>query len=382
MAALRMISADSHMLEPADLWVERLDKRFKDRAPHVAPDKDRAGLWFMAPGVTPFPVGTVSAIGKSGEELMKHLDRGYEAARPSGWDPVERIKDQEIDGVEAEVLYTSLGMPLFSMADADLQRACFKIYNDWLAEFCSHNRNRLLGIALISLEDVAEGVKELQRCRKLGLRGMMTWGTAPAEHPYGDPIYDPFWAAASDLEMPLSLHTITSKPGSPGGVASGVSMKSQPGSMGVAYLSNYMFLGTDIQVSLFSLVIGGVLERFPKLRIIAAESDTGWMPHFMFRLDHGYEKFGEMQIRKLKMKPADYLRRQMFATFQDDPIGASMYRFFGPDNYMWASDFPHSDSTWPHSRAVVAREFEGVPEDVTRKIVFDNAARLYGINVG
>jgi predicted TIM-barrel fold metal-dependent hydrolase len=381
MAAMRMVSADSHMLEPADLWVERLDKRFRDRAPHAVPNEGHHGLSFVAPGINPFPIGTVSAIGKSGEELMKHLDKGYEAARPSGWDPVERLKDQEVDGVEAEVLYTSLGMPLFGLPDAELQRACFKVYNDWLAQFSSHNPNRLIGIALISLEDVAEGVRELERCRKLGLRGMMTWGTAPSEHPYSDPIYDPFWNAAAELEMPLSLHTITSKAGSPGGVASGVAMRSQAGSTAVAYLSNYMFLGTDIQVSLFSLVMGGVLERFPKLRIIAAESDTGWMPHFMFRLDHGYEKFGGMPMKRLAMKPSDYLRRQMFATFQDDPIGAALYKFLGPDNYMWASDFPHSDSTWPHSREVVERDFAGVPEEVTRKIVFDNAVRLYGINV-
>src|SRR5216683_3310672 len=125
MAAKFVISADSHMMEPANLWVERLDAKYKDDA----------------------------------------------AARPSGWDPAERLKDQDIDGVHAEVLYTTLGMPLFGLHDTDLQRACFRAYNDWVAEFASHSPKRLHAIALVSLEDIGEGVKELRRAAKIGLKG-------------------------------------------------------------------------------------------------------------------------------------------------------------------------------------------------------------------
>src|SRR6266436_8217833 len=103
MATMRVISADSHMMEPADLWETRLDKKFRDSAPRVVKNENRPGYLFVAPGVRPFPVSAGFGIGKSGEELKDHLKKGYEAARPSGWDPVERVKDQDIDGVEAEV---------------------------------------------------------------------------------------------------------------------------------------------------------------------------------------------------------------------------------------------------------------------------------------
>ncbi len=109
------------------------------------------------------------------------------------------------------MLYTTLGMTLFGLHDADLQRACFKAYNDWIAEFCSHNPKRLIGIALISLEDIGEGAKELRRAAKTGLRGAMIWGAPPREKPYTSHEYDPFWAAAQELQMPLSLHVITGK---------------------------------------------------------------------------------------------------------------------------------------------------------------------------
>ena len=171
MAKLRVISADSHMMEPADLWQQRLDNKFRDQAPKVVENPKKPGFIFVADGIDPFPVAGGFGAGRSGEELKDHMSKGYEAARPSGWDPVERIKDQEIDGVEAEVLYTTLGMPLFGLPNADLQRACFRSYNDWVSEFCSHSPKRLYGISLISLEDIDAGVKELERTHKQGCVG-------------------------------------------------------------------------------------------------------------------------------------------------------------------------------------------------------------------
>jgi len=295
---------------------------------------------------------------------------------------VERIKDQEIDGVEAEVLYTSLGMPLFGLKDPDLQRACFRVYNDWLAEFCSHDPKRLLGAPLISLDDIELAVAELERCRKQNLKGAMIWGFAPEDRPYSSPIYDPFWQAAADLEMPLSLHVVTGGTKSPAWQMVGHLAKSEKNTPGISAIGTYHFLLADIQASLYTLVVSGVLERFPKLKIISAENDTGWLPHFMYRLDHGYKKYwASAGIHKLQMAPSDYIRRQVYATFQDDPIGPATWSFFGEDNYMWASDFPHGDCTWPNSRKVIEQDFAGVPERVTNKIVFDNAVKLYGLHL-
>lgn len=376
MSEMHVMSADSHVMEPADFWATRLDVKYRDQAPRVVKNDKGAGYVFVAPGISPFPVAGGFGTGRSGTELKEHLTKGYEAARPSGWDPAERIKDQDIDGVEAEVLYTTLGMRLFSLDDAGLQRACFGAYNDWLAEFCSYNPKRLVGNALVSLEDIGEGIKELERCARIGLRGAMIWGSAPEDRPYSSRIYDPFWQAASELEMPLSLHVITGR-----GRESKLEVDPKTGNVvslaGPTRLEMYANVIHEIQRSLTSLIVSGVLERFPRLKLVSAENDVGWLPHYMYRLDHAWEKYSALTSEPLPLKPSDYMRRQLWATFQDDPVGPGTYKFFGTSNYMWASDFPHTDSTWPNSRKVIEKDFAGVPEDVTRKIVFENAAKLY-----
>jgi predicted TIM-barrel fold metal-dependent hydrolase len=376
MSEMHVMSADSHVMEPADFWATRLDVKYRDQAPRVVKNDRGAGYVFVAPGISPFPVAGGFGTGRSGTELKEHLTKGYEAARPSGWDPAERIKDQDIDGVEAEVLYTTLGMRLFSLDDAGLQRACFGAYNDWLAEFCSYNPKRLVGNALVSLEDIGEGIKELERCARMGLRGAMIWGSAPEDRPYSSRIYDPFWQAASELEMPLSLHVITGR-----GRESKLEVDPKTGNIvslaGPTRLEMYANVIHEIQRSLTSLIVSGVLERFPRLKLVSAENDVGWLPHYMYRLDHAWEKYSALTPEPLPLKPSDYMRRQLWATFQDDPVGPGTYKFFGTNNYMWASDFPHTDSTWPNSRKVIERDFVGVPDDVTRKIVFENAAKLY-----
>ena len=123
----------------------------------------------------------------------------------------------------------------------------------------------------------------------------------------------------------------------------------------------------EVQRSFTDIILGGVMMRFPKFKLVSAENDTGWLPHYMYRLDHAFEKWGVQMAEPLEMKPSEYIRRQLWATFQDDPVGPMTWQFFGRDNYMWASDFPHTDSTWPHSQEVIAKNFAGIPEEVTRK---------------
>jgi len=374
---MRVISADSHMMEPPDLWRERLDNKYKDRAPQVIQGYEgKKGYFFVVEGIKPFPVAGGFAAGNKPEDLPKAWEKGYEGARPSGWDPVERLKDQDIDGVEAEVLYTTLGMSLFGLDDAGFQQACFGAYNDWVAEFCSHNPKRLFGIALISLEDIQAGAKELERCAKKGMRGAMIWGSPPREHPYSGAEYEPFWAAAQDLQMPISLHVVTSKKGNQEKKATGEAKPQRERRPGGTE-AGYMRLIHEVQQSIIDILFGGVLERFPKLIIVSAENDSGWLPHFMYRADHAWEKFRFFNKEPLPMPPSEYMKRNLYATFQDDPIGPSTWDFFGADNYMWASDFPHTDSTWPNSLEVIKKDFAKVPAEVTQKIVFDNAKRLY-----
>jgi predicted TIM-barrel fold metal-dependent hydrolase len=385
-----VVSADSHVMEPATLWTERLDGKFQDRAPKVVQQED-GSYRFVAPGIHPFPVAAGFGIGKSGAELKEHLKKGYEAARPSGWDPVERLKDQDIDGVAAEVLYTTLGMPLFALDDAELQHACFSVFNNWLAEYASHAPKRLYPIALIPLEDIEAGVKELQRCAKLGLRGAMIWGAPPEDRPYSKALYDPFWAAAQDLDMPISLHIITqrkqreikfkfdrSKEERAGDAKAGAAKEDGTTASPFPAIDPIF----EIQQSIRSLIYGGALERFPKLKIVSAENDAGWVAHYLHRLDHGHEKlYGKQPGGRLKKMPSEYLREHLWATFQDDPVAPLTCSYFGEDHFMWASDFPHTDSTWPHSQEVIARDFANVSDTVRRKILSENAIKLYRMDL-
>jgi len=321
---------------------------------------------FVAPGIAPTPVAGLFSAGKRGAELREHFKRGYEAARPSGWDPVERLKDQDLDGIAAEVLYSSFGLKLFGVGDLELQLACLRVYNDWLAEFCSHDPKRLLGVGLYSL-DALPDVSEVERCARLGLKGILILATDTYGVPYSDARFDALWRVCADLNLPISLH----KP-----LVSGMSVT--PAMPTAADLQIYVV--HIVEQCMTRMVYGGVFERFPKLTVVSAENDVGWIANWAHRLDHVH---GMIPGRGgLSLMPSEYVRRNVWATFQDDPLGPGTWRFFGADNFMWASDFPHTDSTFPNSLKVIEQNFNGVPEDVTDKIVFANANRLYNMGLG
>ena len=256
MTGYKLISADSHVSEPTDLWVERVDKKYRDRAPRLAANPaDPKGAYFYYEGHPLHPIGIGLGAGKSPEELAQFLTRGtYADARPGGWDPAERLKDNELDGVEADVLYTTLGFRIFWLKDAGLQQDCFRVYNDWLAAYCSYAPKRIAGLAMICLYDPKAGAQELERCVKLGLKGAMIWCSPPAEQPYSSAVYDPFWAAAEEMRMPVSLHSIT-----------GMGRESQ-WDFGDRYMRATV-LSHEVERSFSVLIFSGVLDRFPELQV-------------------------------------------------------------------------------------------------------------------
>ena len=207
MVDYKLFSADSHVSEPPDLWLERIGQAYAYRAPRVESRmKDgRVQEFLIYEGFPPHPVsvGLASAAREGNKSEYTESGKGYSGALKGGWDPAARLEDQDIDGVEAEILHATLCFRLFWLKDAALQRACFTAYNDWLAEFCSYAPKRLIGVPCISLYDIDLAVEELQRTAKLGLRGAMIWLSPPAGAPaYDNPIYDKFWAAAQDLGDP------------------------------------------------------------------------------------------------------------------------------------------------------------------------------------
>jgi hypothetical protein len=176
MAISKLVSADSHVNEPAELWVERIDRKFRDRAPRIVDNIPGRppGSYLVLEDIPPVHVSQGLGAGKTAEELPKFFQTStYRDARRGGWDPAERLKDMELDGVEGEVPYTTLGFRQFWLKDAELQCACFRVYNGWLAEYCAYAPRQLTGLALISLYDIDEAVKELRLCRKQGLKGAM-----------------------------------------------------------------------------------------------------------------------------------------------------------------------------------------------------------------
>jgi uncharacterized protein len=367
MADLAIVSADSHIIEPADLWTARVPQGLRQRAPRVVRQDfhGRESDVFVAEGLTPFPVSGFAVAGFDPSEFPDRMTRGYAGVRPSAWDPTLRIADQERDGVAGEVLYPSLAMTLFQLEDGELRAASFAAYNDWLAEYCSHSPRRLAGVAMISLDDPAQAAGHLAATVRQGLRGAMVWGDAPAERPYGDRAYDVFWAAAQDLAVPLSFHILTER---------------RSANWKTTVMRYYPLLHHVIQRTFSELILSGVLERFPNLQIVSVENDIGWIAHFIQRLDHAYEKYRYLEPQgAIPHPPGFYFRRQIRATFQDDVIGVRTRDVIGADNLMWASDFPHSDSTWPRSREVIVRDFAGVPAPELNKMVFETASKLYRI---
>src|SRR6266852_5797481 len=320
MAEKTIISADSHFVEPPSIWAERIDKKFRDRAPHTVRGLNgKEGEFFVCEQINPMPVAAFFGAGVKSEDLPEHNKKGFDAAPASVWDPAARVKDQDLDGVRAEVIYTSMGMPLYGLDDVELRTACFRAYNDWAVEYCSHDPKRLLPLGLITLEDIQAGVQELQRIAKKGMRGAMIWAEAPSDHPYSHRDYEPFWAAAQDLNMPLSLHILTGRRGT------GVDFFKGDLALQVATLHH------EIERSLAVFVLGGVLERFPKLTIVSAENDVAWMPYFMWRMDFARGRFGASSSIKLSLKPSEYIKRQVYATFINEPVFLDGLDIYGPD---------------------------------------------------
>ena len=368
-----VISSDSHVFEPPDLWTQRIDSRFKDRAPHmervggvdhlvVEGDQMIAGIGLISNAGARFDAPeTISAHGR------------FEDVHSGGYDPDQHISDMELDGVSGEVLYPSQGLFYFKIADSELMSAVFRAYNDWLTEFCNTNPDRLKGVAMINLDDVREGIQELERTAKLGLVGGMIAEYPTEDRRYDSPEYESFWAAAQDLNMPLSLHTATRREGRSRS-AGGTGIRDASGR------ANKVFWPAT---SICDMIFSGVFERYPKLKVAIVEFELAWVPHLLGTMDYTYNERHEEATYRFKgnLLPSDYFHSNVYLSFQEDTVGLRMRDLIGVDTLMWGSDYPHSESTFPKSREILAQILQGVPPEEQAKIVGGNTARLYGFDL-
>jgi predicted TIM-barrel fold metal-dependent hydrolase len=377
MTETMLLDADSHVSEPLNLWQERLPAKYRDIAPRMMTEYEgKPGAWWHIEQDRP-PHNVILGFGanKSLEELQQLLKSfSYAGAHRGGWDPAQRVKDMDQDGVAGDVLYTTLGFRMFWIKDGGFQRACFQVYNDWLAEFCSISPKRLKGLGLISLYDPKQAAEDLANCAKNGLAGAIIWASPPEELPFHSEVYDPFWAVAQELGMPLSLHEFAG--------LKWVDWDSNAKKRTIAAAIN----SHEVEQTFATMIFSGVLERFPRLRVVSAELNCGWLAYYLRRMDERFEArgarvHGHAFSTRLTMKPSEYFRRQLYATFIDDAFGVAHRHDIGVENILWSSDFPHSATFWPHSREKIAQDFQGVGEEDKRKILSANTAKLYGFEV-
>jgi predicted TIM-barrel fold metal-dependent hydrolase len=358
----RILSADSHVLEPPDLWTSRMQPRFRDQAPHLVHEVNgQTGDFLVCEPLRPFNPTSLGCAGIPPEDLEKFSKGGYAVCRPGSWDPVERLKDMDLDGLQAEIFYCGYGMALFSHPDEPFQRDAHRAYNDWAAEYASHSMDRLLPVANISMTDPEEDLKELQRIKKMGFKGIFISNDPLAERRYDNPMWDTFWTAVEDFDLPVNIHILT-RQGGP--------------QVGANPIVDGVVLPVPAFRTIAEMITGGVLAKHPRLKVISVENDIGWMPSYLKRLEWYSWRFGP-RFPHLKENAAETWKRQVYATFQDDVPGIRCRDLIGVDRLMWGSDYPHFDSTFPKSREAIERNFEGVPDTERQRILSDNMIEVY-----
>jgi predicted TIM-barrel fold metal-dependent hydrolase len=349
----RMISADSHMLVLDERVLAHLASEYHDaylelRGAHRRPE-------VSATNPPPRPPGEAAVA----------------AGRPGEWDPNERLSDMTLDGVDAEVIYTDpTGGAAFYKLAADTGLAALRAFNTAALEFAAVEPKRLLPVYLLPLHEVDAAITELHRLVGEGARAVQLplYPTDAGLAPYWDERYEPLWAALEETDVPVSLHVCP-----PAGRSLG---KDPTPARGIFQVMPPILMSQPM----VELILTGTFTRHPGLRIILVESGLAWIPYMLDRLDRVSRKsrWAERGM-PLTEAPSFYWHHNMAATFEEDELGLELRDRIGVDNLLWATDYPHPDSTWPESRTVVAEQFTSCDDDEVHKLVCDNAARLYGL---
>ena len=379
MANMKIISSDSHIVEPPDLWTSRMDsKTFGDRIPHLVPGNPYDN--WVANGQS---VGVIGTSGSAGQRFENpgEIDREgrYDDVRVGGYDPHERMKDLAVDGVYADVLYPTFAMAMLgAISEGDLLRPVFNTYNEWLGEFCTAYPDRLKGIGCVLLDDdIDAGIVELKNIVNLGLSGALISAFPLPSETYDHVKYEPFWTAAEEIGIPLSLHAATNRPEMPS------EFEIDTGRFDLAQ-SGAARVNTEywVRMSLCHMVYSGLFERHPDLSVVTVEYDLAWIPFFLNRLDITYiERPSQTSYRfQNDALPSDFMRKNVYHSFQEDGLGVFHRDIIGVDRLLWGSDYPHAESTFPKSREILDSILVDVPDEEKALIVGGNAARLYKID--
>jgi predicted TIM-barrel fold metal-dependent hydrolase len=360
----RLISSDSHVTMPDEAWQEYLSPGFRDRAPVVEETAD--GVFRVFEGRRT-PINTLNNLaGKKPEEFTLNV-RKLSEPRAGASDPAERLKDMDQDGVDAEVLY--VGGPL-QTRDSSLRLDSVRGYNRWLSDYASYAPKRLLGMAAIPMDTPELAIAEIRfAAKQRGIAGGYI-PLFPNEGDYGDARWNPVWEAFVDTGLPIGLHVGGRRPGTP--VAD--LFESAP-----RFMTGLIMSKLTMAEAVSELIHGLVMQRYPELRFIAVEGQIGWISFFKSYCDHVWEKHRFWTKSRLEHPPSFYFERQVFATFMEDPVGLRERHHIGIDNIMWASDYPHSETTWPNSKRLTYEWFESFGGEDKAKVLWKNCAKLFGL---
>jgi len=353
----RIISADDHMdihVLPPSLFEERLPAAFRDAGPRVVETPD--GPFWQAEG------RLLSPSGRKAKGYIRSEEHGFRPGQPE-----KRLEDMDRDGVYAQVVYSPMTTQM-RIADAELRAACMRAYNDWASEFNRVEPSRLLLLSHLPGHDPAAARDELLRVAGLGHRGAII-GQDEGVAPIFEDEWHPFWDAAEETGLPIHAHL----------GPRGSMLKAQLGSWRMpAFVA---VIPMQLDETLCGMVFSGILERRPRVKFVLGEGGLGWVPYVIERMDHEHHKYFEnTRDHRLDMLPSEIFRRQVFVTYEDETLGVKLIPEIGIDNVMWASDYPHGDSTWPHSRkALDDSPLASLGDEVLKKVVYDNAAAVYGV---
>ena len=367
----KMVSADSHVVEPPHLWTDRLDRKFHDRAPRLISNDDGDTYHLMGPLHRGVGVGLYATKRKFHDPHALFGMEGRWADVPEGsYDPNARSAELDREGIEAEILYTTLGLGLFAIKDHEFRYACTRAFNDWLAEHCAGAPNRLFGVAIITTDDIDYSVAELERCAESGLRGaLISIGQGSGES-YADPRFELFWSAAESLGLPVSLHV----------AASETTWKSS-GSQFVDYACAF----TPTMYSILSMIYSGLFDRHPNLKVVSVENDAAWPLPVLERMDDrwAHDKLwattGQPAGIPSGRTPSQVFHDHIACTFMRDRTAIINRETIGRANIMWGSDYPHFDGAWPNCAEKLESQFDGVSLEDQIAIGRNNVIKLYNL---
>ena len=373
-----VISADSHIIEPLDLWEKTLGEKWGDKVPRVVDQCDGVPGNFYFFGYDYMDLGVVEPedAADSTEESSAMDPELADKVNRSNADPALRLELMEMDGVQAEIVNATFGLMCMRIRHPQLVQDVCQVYNDWIVEYCSHDRKRLLASGMLPTDDVDWAVAELERLARKDMRTVFIYtDVKPHMPPYRDRYYDRLWAAAADLDIPITMHIITGRVRDPFTIVH----DHERGQVAQLWLELFADAGPILANE---FIFGGIFDRHPKLKLMLGEYEICWLPWFLFRTQQLQGAVANsLKVTPVKKSVQEYLHTQVWHSFVDDKFADRAFDVAGPTQVMWGSDFPHPRNTFPHSHEVLNRVLANVDEETKANVVGLNCARLFNLDI-